>query len=312
MIRPAPRRRPIFLRCIGGDSVSVRALSRVDALRGRMFPNVRFMIAAVVASIVALGGGFALFASFRVSHEPLSRLASGEPPLQLAADATVPSAATGESFGVRFQVIQTQIAGAVAPLPPPPPAPDHDDTIAPPAAATAAVATANPDTSATAPEQPAPVAQAPAAASTAPEAKQDEAAVTPSEAASEPALPPDATNTAGVEPPPEPASAAAPQTAVVESPVEPASPASTGTIAPPADQTPAEPPPPAQQPPTQQADQQAKPDMAASPTAAAALAPPVRHKVVRRTRLAARPRPAAPSSSQQFGVGGPFIPVPNH
>ena len=50
-----------------------------------MFPNVRLLIAAVVASVVALSCGFAMFATFRVNHEPLSRLATGAAPLQLAA-----------------------------------------------------------------------------------------------------------------------------------------------------------------------------------------------------------------------------------
>ena len=40
-----------------------------------MFPNVRLLIVALVASVVALSCGFALFAAFRVNHEPLSRLA---------------------------------------------------------------------------------------------------------------------------------------------------------------------------------------------------------------------------------------------
>jgi hypothetical protein len=44
-----------------------------------MFPNIRLMVAAVIASVVALSCGFGVFAAFRVNHEPLSRLQAGEP-----------------------------------------------------------------------------------------------------------------------------------------------------------------------------------------------------------------------------------------
>ncbi len=53
-----------------------------------MFPNVRLMIAAIFVSVVALGGGFGVFAAFRVNHEPLVRLQAATAPLQLAADHT--------------------------------------------------------------------------------------------------------------------------------------------------------------------------------------------------------------------------------
>ena len=146
-----------------------------------MFPDVRLLIAAVVASVVALSCGFAIFATFRVNHEPLSRLATGAAPLQLAAGN--PSAATPaatESFGVRIPVSQGD--GAGAPAEAAPPQPDHEDHVAPPSAVVSTAATA-PETGAAEPEQPAPeqpaaVAQAPA---TEPEAKQDEALVTPPE-----------------------------------------------------------------------------------------------------------------------------------
>lgn len=52
-----------------------------------MFPNFRLMLAATAASIVALSCGFAVFAAFRVNHEPLTRLPSANAPLQLAAHA---------------------------------------------------------------------------------------------------------------------------------------------------------------------------------------------------------------------------------
>ena len=72
-----------------------------------MFPNVRLLIAAVVASVVALSCGFAVFAVFRVNHEPLSRLAAGAAPLQLTAgNPMTPAAipAPADSFGNRFAV----------------------------------------------------------------------------------------------------------------------------------------------------------------------------------------------------------------
>jgi hypothetical protein len=51
-----------------------------------MFPNVRLMVVAILAAITGIGCGLGLFATFRVNHEPLARLAEGGPPLQLAFD----------------------------------------------------------------------------------------------------------------------------------------------------------------------------------------------------------------------------------
>jgi hypothetical protein len=57
-----------------------------------MFPNVRLMVVAILAAIAGIGCGLGLFATFRVNHEPLARLAEGNPPLQLAfADLTLGS-----------------------------------------------------------------------------------------------------------------------------------------------------------------------------------------------------------------------------
>jgi hypothetical protein len=57
-----------------------------------MFPNVRLMVVAILAAIAGIGCGLGLFATFRVNHEPLVRLAEGSPPLQLAfADLTLGS-----------------------------------------------------------------------------------------------------------------------------------------------------------------------------------------------------------------------------
>jgi hypothetical protein len=51
-----------------------------------MFPNIRLMVVAILAAIAGIGSGLGLFATFRVNHEPLARLAEGSAPLQLAFD----------------------------------------------------------------------------------------------------------------------------------------------------------------------------------------------------------------------------------
>jgi hypothetical protein len=51
-----------------------------------MFLNIRLMVVAILAAIAGIGSGLGLFATFRVNHEPLARLAEGSPPLQLAFD----------------------------------------------------------------------------------------------------------------------------------------------------------------------------------------------------------------------------------
>ncbi len=69
-----------------------------------MFPNVRLMIVAVVASVFVLSCGFGVFAALRVNHEPLARLPSVTAPVQLAADNPAPTSvtiATGASLSVR-------------------------------------------------------------------------------------------------------------------------------------------------------------------------------------------------------------------
>src|SRR5579872_4286239 len=73
-----------------------------------MFFNVRLMIVATLGSVVILGCGFALFAAFRVNHEPLARLPSASAPLRFAANsaAAAVTIAAGESFGSRFQFRQ--------------------------------------------------------------------------------------------------------------------------------------------------------------------------------------------------------------
>jgi hypothetical protein len=253
-----------------------------------MFPDVRLLIAAVVASVVALSCGFAIFATFRVNHEPLSRLATGAAPLQLAAGN--PSAAT-ESFGVRFPASQAD--GAGAPAEAAPPQADHEDHVAPSSAVASTAATA-PETGAAEPEQPAPeqpaaVAQAPA---TEPEAKQDEALVTPPEPppalSSEP--PPATTDTAATEPAAEQAAPAAPTAPTEQASQE------------------------ANQETNKATNPETKPDTA--PTAVEP--PPVEtHKAAHRHRLAAKAQRARQARAtvqlggQPSGIGGPFVPLPN-
>jgi hypothetical protein len=72
-----------------------------------MFPNVRLMIAASLASVVALMCGFGTFAAFQVSHEPLVRPPSASVPPLLSANnaATTPMAyAAPAPFDRRFQI----------------------------------------------------------------------------------------------------------------------------------------------------------------------------------------------------------------
>jgi hypothetical protein len=77
-----------------------------------MFPNVRLMIAATLASVVALICGFGMFAAFQVSHDPLVRLPSASAPLQLSADnaATPMAYAAAEPFARRFQISEARNA----------------------------------------------------------------------------------------------------------------------------------------------------------------------------------------------------------
>lgn len=248
-----------------------------------MFPNVRILIAAVVASVVALSCGFAMFAALRVNHEPLSRLATGAAPLQLAAGNPIPSVAMPapvNSFGNRFPLNQADSAGASPEATPR--QPDHDDSVEPPGAVASTTATA-PETGAAEPAQPAPVAQAPAAA---PDAKPDEVAVAPNE-------PPPAA-------PSEPAPAAT-ETAVTEPPAEQAVPAKLAA-------------------PTEQASQEPNPDTKPDIATTAAAEPPppeAPHKAAHRHRLAAKAQRArqaraiAQPVSQPTGIGGPFVPPPS-
>lgn len=82
-----------------------------------MFPNVRLLIAAMIASVVALTCGFGIFAAFRVNHEPWVRLPSGSAPLRLAADNGASlSVAAGEPFGHRFQIGEPPVGSGTTAL----------------------------------------------------------------------------------------------------------------------------------------------------------------------------------------------------
>jgi hypothetical protein len=128
--------------------------SRADIQRGRMFPDVRLMVAATLASVVALMFGFGLFAAFRVSHEPLGRLQPAGAPLQLVADnaaITATTIAPGEPFDRRFQSVAAPTVSATVNVPTP--GPDLDDdvetsSVAAPTASTKSSAAARDGTSA--------------------------------------------------------------------------------------------------------------------------------------------------------------------
>jgi hypothetical protein len=69
-----------------------------------MFPNVRMMVVATLASIVAVICGMGVLAAIGINHEPFTRLPGDRPPLQIVFDHTVPGGKAVEPFGVRFQV----------------------------------------------------------------------------------------------------------------------------------------------------------------------------------------------------------------
>jgi hypothetical protein len=81
-----------------------------------MFPNVRLIIVAMSASLLAIVCAMTLFmgmfAAFNVTHEPFSGQPAGRPPLQIAfADESSAPVADGKPapFGVRFQLNAPQI-----------------------------------------------------------------------------------------------------------------------------------------------------------------------------------------------------------
>ncbi len=212
-----------------------------------MFPNFRLMIAAAFASVVALVAGFGVFATFHVSHQPLVRLPSANPPLQLLrADyaATLPITAA-EPFEHRFRVgepvaglgISALAYAAIQPNDQPvmkavtPAADDQEHDAAAPDRAPSPVDRED----APAPAQQAPVAEAAPDAKpgqAAPDAKPDEAATAdakPDEATPETRLDPTDVEAISAEPPPSAASAAAVEPVTAEPPPEPPRPAEQTT-----------------------------------------------------------------------------------
>ncbi len=115
-----------------------------------MFPNIRLMIAAMAASIVALSCGFGVFATFRVNHEPLVRLPPVTAPLQLiAGNSAAVAVAAAELFDRRFQTSPPQ--SAARPTEPPTLRRDDREGVESAPAASAAV----PDRGAAEAEEPA-------------------------------------------------------------------------------------------------------------------------------------------------------------
>jgi len=111
-----------------------------------MFANVRLMIVAISASLLAVVCAMAffmgVFAVFSVAHEPFSTLAAAKPPLQIAlADDISVAVADGKPapFGVRFQVNAPQTVNRPVVIA----VPQAFDTAAPADTSAAAVPVAN-------------------------------------------------------------------------------------------------------------------------------------------------------------------------
>ncbi len=70
-----------------------------------MFPNIRLMIVAVLASILGISCALGLFAEFRVSHDSFLRESNASAPMQLGADDAAPARVmnTAVPFEFRFQ-----------------------------------------------------------------------------------------------------------------------------------------------------------------------------------------------------------------
>ena len=101
-----------------------------------MFPNVRLMVVAILAAITGISCGLGLFATFRVNHEPLARLAEGSPPLQLALNNRALGSEAGAPLEARLpgkdaaRLISVPVIIA-APSPAPSPAPSREPSPAP-------------------------------------------------------------------------------------------------------------------------------------------------------------------------------------
>jgi hypothetical protein len=70
-----------------------------------MFPNIRLMIVAVLASILGISCALGLFAEFRVSHDSFLRESNANAPMQLGANDAAPARVmnTAMPFEFRFQ-----------------------------------------------------------------------------------------------------------------------------------------------------------------------------------------------------------------
>jgi hypothetical protein len=82
-----------------------------------MFPNIRLTIVALLASVVGIGCGLALFAAFRVNREPFAHLSNGRAPLQLVFATPAPTMADRTDrmavpFGARFAVTAPSASSA--------------------------------------------------------------------------------------------------------------------------------------------------------------------------------------------------------
>jgi hypothetical protein len=88
-----------------------------------MFPNIRLMVVAILAAIAGIGCGLGLFATFRVNHEPLARLADGSPPLQLAFEKLGLNSQLRPPLEARLPVNGDAKPNSVAVIPTP--GPDH-------------------------------------------------------------------------------------------------------------------------------------------------------------------------------------------
>jgi hypothetical protein len=96
-----------------------------------MFPNVRMMIVAMLASMVAIICGMGMFAAFGINHEPFARLPGDSPPLQLVFDHTVSAHnAAATPFGVRFQTNAPGVGARTVAVPAATPLPAPNQTMA--------------------------------------------------------------------------------------------------------------------------------------------------------------------------------------
>ena len=99
-----PRRRPVR-----SNLPRVCRIAR-GVQRGRMLPSLRLLIAATLATIVVLIGGFGIFAALRVSRDPIAHLPTAAVPLQQVADAGTVSALGRERPRSREQRSQFDVA----------------------------------------------------------------------------------------------------------------------------------------------------------------------------------------------------------